>query len=83
MLELLGRTRMISRDESVAPDIVEELFLRDQPAALFEEVPEHVEHLWFERLDTVGAADLDAVGVDGVAAEPVNGHVTWGARRLP
>src|SRR5262249_33913981 len=37
-------------DEAIAPNVVEELFLRHDPIALLDQVAEHVEHLRFDVL---------------------------------
>jgi hypothetical protein len=36
-------------DEPVAPHVVEQLVLRDDPVAVLDEIGEHAEHLWLDR----------------------------------
>ncbi len=61
-------------DEAVAPHVVEQLLLGDQPTGLFDQVLQDREDLGFELGRAVGTGDLEAVGVDDVPAEPIAGH---------
>jgi hypothetical protein len=36
-------------DEAVAPHVVEQLVLRDDPVAVLDEIGEDAEHLWLDR----------------------------------
>ena len=61
-------------DEPISPDVVEQLFLGDEPSPLLDQVEQHVEDLRFDVADAVGAHDLDAVGVDSELSESVTRH---------
>ncbi len=51
-------------DEAVAPNVVEQLLLGDQPSPLLDEVEQDVEDLRLDLSDPIGPGDFDAVGVD-------------------
>ena len=56
-------------DEPVAPDLVEQLGLRDDPVAVPDEVVEHVHDLWLDRDLLAATLELHRVGVERHVSE--------------
>jgi hypothetical protein len=59
-------------DETVTPDVVEELLLGDDPIPVLDKVGEHVEDLWLDRNGHTRPAELVAGEVQLVAVECVD-----------
>ncbi len=65
-------------NEAIAPDVVEQFFLRDEPARLFDQVLENCEHLGLDVDLPLWPRDLNRVGIDRDVTESIARHESAG-----